>query len=360
MNSLKDFSSHYIICGFDKIGRGICYILKEEEIPFVVIDPKKEAFEYASIRDYDIINDDPTSDATLIAAGIENAVGIVACTNSDSDNLYITLAARELKNNIKIITCSSDPSLESRMKRAGADSVVYPEYLGGEEIAKIIHKEPVDMNVVSRQNIQDINLYGYSLRIYKHLSEELIKVKDISEKISAAAVIGVVRNDITHFNNLMDFELVKNDSLILAVSGQDNNNMNYSKDKLIKWNSDYSVNILSLDKEHKTILDIINRINMILEGNNSDSLGEVLDELLDYAIEHFDHEEKLFIKFNYAEKDEHTTIHRDLIARIRELRSQAKSIHPETILVFLKSWIKHHFCVVDKRYSEFFISKNVK
>ena len=58
--------------------------------------------------------------------------------------------------------------------------------------------------------------------------------------------IGVVRNGATHFNNLMEFELVKNDSLILAMSEQNNSKMNYCKDKLIKWNSDYSVNILSI------------------------------------------------------------------------------------------------------------------
>ena len=55
------------------------------------------------------------------------------------------------------------------MKKAGADSLAYPEYLGGEEIAKIIYKESIEMDVVTWQNMPDINLYGFSLKVYKHL-----------------------------------------------------------------------------------------------------------------------------------------------------------------------------------------------
>jgi hemerythrin-like metal-binding protein len=108
-------------------------------------------------------------------------------------------------------------------------------------------------------------------------------------------------------------------------------------------------------------VDIINRIITLNRRNdNNKSLSPIFDELFDYVTEHFNHEEELFAEYNYPETKEHIFIHKDILNKVQELSSQSKKIHPETLLVFLKSWIKYHFGVVDQKYSKFLIEKGVE
>ena len=65
-------------------------------------------------------------------------MGVVAALNDDADNLFISLAARELNPKILIVSRVEQKGVEDRMLRAGADKVVSPLILGGQQIARII------------------------------------------------------------------------------------------------------------------------------------------------------------------------------------------------------------------------------
>jgi voltage-gated potassium channel Kch len=138
ITGLKD---HTIVCGYGRIGSTICTELQEAEIDFVVIERNESCLERADALGYRVIKGDATSDSVLREAGIERAQGVVAALDSDSHNLFISLAAREIKPDIKIIARGEDPGIENRLLRAGADIVVSPLKLGGRQIANMIVDE---------------------------------------------------------------------------------------------------------------------------------------------------------------------------------------------------------------------------
>ena len=71
----------------------------------------------------------------LLAAGVERAAGIVACTDNDKENVVITLSARQLNPTIRIVSRITDIDSEDKIRRVGADAVVSPTYIGGLRLA---------------------------------------------------------------------------------------------------------------------------------------------------------------------------------------------------------------------------------
>ncbi len=65
----------------------------------------------------------------------------------------------------------------------------------------------------------------------------------------------------------------------------------------IKWDSRLSVGNIYIDIEHKLIISLINALEAVLRHpDEKDSLKFFIDELYEFAGDHFAHEEKLQIK----------------------------------------------------------------
>src|SRR5262249_50782026 len=86
---------------------------------------------------------DATSEDVLRAAGIERARGIVCAVSSDPDNLYITLTARDLNKDIRIVARANDESAVNRLLKAGADKVVSPAITGSNQMAQVLLRPAV-------------------------------------------------------------------------------------------------------------------------------------------------------------------------------------------------------------------------
>ena len=74
---------------------------------------------------------DATDDEVLRAAGIERCRGVVAALHDDKDNLFVTVTVRALNPKTRIVAKAIEPSAVDKMRRAGADSVVSTNYIGG-------------------------------------------------------------------------------------------------------------------------------------------------------------------------------------------------------------------------------------
>ena len=61
---------------------------------------------------------------------------MIACVDSDAENIFITLTARELREDILIIARASAEDSEKKLVRAGADRVISPYKTSGMEIAR--------------------------------------------------------------------------------------------------------------------------------------------------------------------------------------------------------------------------------
>lgn len=130
---IEKTKDHYIVCGVGNIGWHVVQELYSTGRALVVVDgePVKVDALKEAMPDVPIILGDATDTDVLVEAGIERATGIIVATGHDKDNLVITLSARQVSQNLRIITRCNEIKNADKLKKAGADSVVSSSLIGG-------------------------------------------------------------------------------------------------------------------------------------------------------------------------------------------------------------------------------------
>jgi voltage-gated potassium channel len=141
--TIEQLRDHYIICGYGRVGREVGGEFIDAGVPFVVLDFNPDALEAARENKVLYVDGNGTEDEDLAAAGLARARGLVASSDSDSDNLYITLSARDQRPELFIVSRASDSDAAKKLRLAGADRVVEPYSSAGKEMAKLVLKPQV-------------------------------------------------------------------------------------------------------------------------------------------------------------------------------------------------------------------------
>jgi voltage-gated potassium channel len=141
--TIEQLDEHYIICGYGRVGRNVALEFREAGIDYVVLDFSADAIEAAREAGDLFIEGTGTEDEDLRAAGLERARGLVASSDSDADNLYITLSSRAARPNLLIVARASDEDAAKKLRLAGADRVVQPYSTAGKEMAKLVLRPQV-------------------------------------------------------------------------------------------------------------------------------------------------------------------------------------------------------------------------
>ena len=90
----------------------------------------------------------------------------------------------------------------------------------------------------------------------------------------------------------------------------------------IKWDSRLSVGNINIDIEHKLIISLINALETVLRHpDEKDSLRFFIDQLYEFAEDHFAHEEKLQIKYMFPYFEENKAGHQYLMAELTVIRN---------------------------------------
>lgn len=136
--NLTGLRNHMIVCGYGRMGRHVCQVFSASQLPFVIIERQPANLEGFKMPHGLALNGDATSDDVLKHAGVERARALVAVVGSDADNLYVTMSARLLNDNLLIVARADDERSESKLLRAGADRVISPHILGGYVVAQAV------------------------------------------------------------------------------------------------------------------------------------------------------------------------------------------------------------------------------
>jgi voltage-gated potassium channel len=132
--ALDEIRDHIIVCGIGTTGVHCVEELVWTKWPLVAVDrdaAKLERLQELSINMIPTVLGDATEDDVLERAGIRRAKGIVAALTDDKDNLFIVVSARQLNPSLRIIAKGVEIAAAEKLKRAGADSVVNPAFIGG-------------------------------------------------------------------------------------------------------------------------------------------------------------------------------------------------------------------------------------
>lgn len=213
---LKD---HYIICGLGRVGQACCRHLAMQDFPFVSIESDEAIVQEAIERGHLALRGDATHDDILEQAGIKQARGLAALTHSDTENIVITLGARQMKPSLHIISRADETDSFTKMKRAGATRVISPVQAGGESIAHAII-EPTLSNMLdafSPENISGPAIRFIELTISPGSSLEGKTIRAAGEAHDQVVFVAITKPGLTtRIHPPSDERLAAGDVLIAA------------------------------------------------------------------------------------------------------------------------------------------------
>ena len=195
VNKMKD---HVIVCGYGRNGSKACEELRISGREFVVIENDEDIIN--SIPDdgsIHLVVGDATDDDVLRLAKIDTAEFIIITLPRDSDNVFITLTARELNPDIHVIARASDPNSEKKLRRAGAHNVILPDVLGGLHMSQLITKPYVIefLDILNGVSSEELHLEEITFDdIRTDFQNHTIGVLDVRAK-SGVTIIGVRRGE---------------------------------------------------------------------------------------------------------------------------------------------------------------------
>jgi len=186
---------HYILCGFGRVGEEVARELKARGTPFVIVDSNPDALERARRYGYLPVEGDATSDVALQEAGIGRAACLLAASDSDSGNTYITLTARALNPEIFIVARAGQPVNEPKLKRAGADRVISPYLLAGRRMVlsalQPLMVDFVDTLTRGRHGEQMLA----ELEVTEDSSLAAVPVREVHSLCPSATILGIQKED---------------------------------------------------------------------------------------------------------------------------------------------------------------------
>ena len=134
--------------------------------------------------------------------------------------------------------------------------------------------------------------------------------------------------------------------------------------ELISWDSSFSVNVEMIDKQHQMLVQMVNDLNnAMLNGNEKETIGKLINKLITYAAMHFAREEHYFDTFGYPETDMHKNQHNDFEKKVSAFESDFKADRQslsQDIMQFLSNWLVEHIKGSDKKFGPFLTAKGVQ
>ena len=182
-------SEHAIICGYGRIGQILAHELSAAQFPFVIVDLDDARLALAEESGYLFVKGSATEEETLQRAHIERAVVLATVLPQDTLNVFITLTARNLNRQLRIIARGEHPPTEKKLRQAGADEVVLPSSIGGTRIAHSITR-PATMNFLGdsrgliSEELKKLGVEIDELRLHKRthlIGKTILELQNMAE-----------------------------------------------------------------------------------------------------------------------------------------------------------------------------------
>ncbi len=129
---------------------------------------------------------------------------------------------------------------------------------------------------------------------------------------------------------------------------------------LVVWQDSYALGLEEIDRQHKMLFDIMNRLwAAILDNAEGRRLNTILEDLEHYTVLHFTEEETFMRSIGYPDFDGHVAYHQKFVRKLMEEKEAAhagRTISLE-LIHFLRDWLVNHILVEDKRYAAQFRSE---
>lgn len=218
MKEIKALKDHIIVCGGGMTGIHIIEELIETRSKFVLIEMDEERIKKIihSVKEFPYVVGDATEDEMLINAGIKSAKGIIPALTDDKDNLFITITARALNPDMRIIAKTVDEKSRPKLIQAGADVVISPQLIGGLRLTSEMIRPSVTvfLDYMMRAKDRVVRIEEVSPTKKSELCGKTVLDAAIRRK-TGVTLLAIRRNDKFRYNPKPDETVNAGDTLII-------------------------------------------------------------------------------------------------------------------------------------------------
>ena len=135
MKAIENMDDYYILCGYGRVGKVVLNELTQRNQNVIIFERNEEICE--SIEESDSVitlQRDATEDDLIAQLAGDKCNSVIISTGDDVSNLFIVLTIRETNPDAWIVTRASKIENISRLKKAGANKIVSPEIIGGQDL----------------------------------------------------------------------------------------------------------------------------------------------------------------------------------------------------------------------------------
>ena len=219
--AIEKLRDHYIICGYGRVGQQIGEEFRAAGAVYVVVDFHDEALAEARARKDYFIEGDGTDEDDLSAAGLAHARGLVASSDSDADNVYITLSARAARPDLLVVARASNADAAKKLQIAGAERVVQPYAAAGRVMANLMLKPQVTAFVDVVTSAAGTDLRFEELEVPPDWAQTGRTIGELRIRGHTGAVIVAVRKRDGHFETTPDPDLPLEAGDVMIAAGTD-------------------------------------------------------------------------------------------------------------------------------------------
>ncbi|MDM8543362.1 potassium channel protein [Desulfococcaceae bacterium HSG7] len=215
-NKINHLKRHHIICGYGRIGQVLCNHVRNTSIDFMVIEKNDDMIPTMETDEILFLTGDATDETVLLKARIKEAKGLVAVLDTDAQNVFLVLTARQLNPNLFIIARSCESRSKSKLLAAGANSVESPYDMGAMIMAQRIIRPTVTnfLNLALASQPKEIQMEEIPITPASHLVNVMLKDSGIRSKYNLI-IIAIKKDDgQMNFNPSFDTLIEAHDTVI--------------------------------------------------------------------------------------------------------------------------------------------------
>ena len=215
--------NHYIVCGYGRIGKTLCTMLKRKAVDLVVIEKDIDLIPVMVENKIFYISGDAGDETNLIKAGIRHAKGLIAVLATDTDNVFLVLTARQLNPDIYIMANASHNESKPKLIAAGANRVELPYDMGAVSMAQRIIRPTVTnfLNLAFAQKRKDIQMEEIPVSPSSELVTVMLKDSGIRQRFNLI-IIAIKKSDDSMLFNPSFEAVIESGDTVIAVGEEEN------------------------------------------------------------------------------------------------------------------------------------------
>jgi hemerythrin len=122
----------------------------------------------------------------------------------------------------------------------------------------------------------------------------------------------------------------------------------------MNWTEEgYGTTVAACDEQHQELFNRVNALHTAVSDGVRTEIGNRLDKLIEYVVEHFTDEERLMEEKGYEDLASHRKVHAELVNTCTDLQGKFHANEAEVdtgTMTFIKDWLDNHIPIIDRKY----------